>query len=56
MLEELRSKEREAHLQEKKDFSGRIQNLYKKARANLQEEIIEKKQMTQALSIHGSIR
>ena len=45
MLEELRSKEREAHLQEKKDFSGRIQNLYKKARANLQEEIIEKKQM-----------
>lgn len=45
MLEELRSKEREAHLQEKKDFSGRIQSLYKKARANLQEEIIEKKQM-----------
>jgi len=45
MLEELRSKEREAHLQEKKDFSGRIQNLYKKARANLQEEITEKKQM-----------
>ena len=45
MLEELRSKEREAHLQEKKDFSGRIQNLYKKDRANLQEEITEKKQM-----------
>ena len=45
MLEELRSKEREAHLQEKKDFSNRIQNLYKKARADLQEDIVEKKQM-----------
>ena len=45
MLEELRSKEREAHLQEKKDFGNRIQNLYKKARADLQEDIVEKKQM-----------
>ncbi len=42
MLEELRSKEREAFTG-KKYFSGRAQHVYKKARANLQEEITEKK-------------
>ena len=43
--DQLRQKEREAHLEETKNFSSKIQQLFKKANEHKLEQVVERKQL-----------
>ena len=47
--DQLRQKEREAHLEETKNFSSKIQQLFKKANENKTEQVVERKQLDSSL-------
>ena len=47
--DQLRQKEREAHLEETKNFSSKIQQLFKKANENKTEFVVERKQLDSSL-------
>ena len=44
-----RQKEREAHLEETKNFSSKIQQLFKKANENKTEFVVERKQLDSSM-------